>query len=364
MVGLMLSLFTVITVILYVRWMIGLIGGWRRGRLLRIPKGKGDVLVSVVVCFHDEENRLAPLLEALKQQIYKQVEFVLVDDHSTDATYELLCNFAAEHSNTTVLRSQQRGKKHALRQGISRAAGELILTTDADCRPGSRWVSGMVNCFLATGADLLIGAVRLTTASSFIEKLEQLEFATLVASGMAGAAVDRPFMANGANLAFRRSIFTELSPMLNDAELSGDDVFLLHAVKRNKGKIVPVFELDAMVETVGAGSWTAFFRQRRRWASKTPSYRDADILKTQALISGMNLLFILWMLIPGGAWPVIALAVSVKLIADSIFIRQFQTFFNAPVTPQLIAVLFTAYPIYVVVVGVSALITNRRTKVW
>lgn len=364
MAGWLLSLFTGVAVVLYVRWMIGLIGGWKSGSLQTIPERKEDVLVSVVVCFHDEENRLAPLLEALKQQDYRRVEFILVDDHSTDATCDLLCNFAVTHTNVTVLRSEKRGKKHALRQGVSCATGELVLTTDADCRPGNRWISSIVACFSATGADLLIGAVRISTASTFFGKLEQLEFATLVASGMAGAAVGRPFMANGANLAFRRSVFTQLSHQLNDTELSGDDVFLLHAVKRNKGKIVAVFESDSMVETAGAGSWSAFFRQRRRWASKTSSYRDAEILKTQALVSGMNLLFILWVLIPGEAWPVVALAASVKLIVDSLFIRQFRAFFNTPVTPVLIAVVFTAYPIYVLVIGVSALFSNRLAKVW
>lgn len=360
----MLSSFTILIMLLYINWMLRLVRGWKKGSVAVVPKADDEPLVSVVVCFHNEEKRLAPLLEALAQQSYQRVEYVFVDDQSTDRTYSMLSGFAAGRSNAMVVRSFERGKKKALRQGVSHATGELILTTDADCRPGRDWIATMVHYFSSTRADLLIGAVRIAPVSGFPGKLQQLEFATLVASGMASAAVGRPFMANGANLAVRRSVFAELSHRLNDAELSGDDVFLLHAVKRNKGKIVPVFSSDAMVETEGVGSLSAFFRQRLRWASKSPSYRDTEILFTQALVSSVNLLMLLWCVLPHTAWPVFVLAVTSKLSVDCLFVSRFRHFFNIPDSPGLVAALFAGYPFYVLITAVSVLLAGRGRRQW
>jgi len=220
---------------------------------------------------------------------------------------------------------------------------------------------------MQTSASHLIGsAVRIDSqtqtsvfqkhAHNWFVELQQLEFATLVASGMAGAAWGRPFMANGANMGFKKSIGLQLHNQLQLQQMSGDDVFLIHAVKQQKGLIHVVFNREAMVTTQAAASIAAFFRQRRRWLSKSPAYRDKDILFTQWVVAGINL----WMLILAVALPFNTAFIGfllplgfVKLGLDCVFIRRFSTFFGIKPHALTVVFLFIAYPFYVIFTGLT-----------
>src|SRR5690606_8571688 len=101
--------------------------------------------VSVVVCAHNEAHHLQELLPLLYQQDYSPKEIVIVDDCSTDNTHTFLTLQVATHPELKILHIPDRqtasGKKKALMQGIQGAQHDIILLTDADCRPDSdQWI--------------------------------------------------------------------------------------------------------------------------------------------------------------------------------------------------------------------------------
>ncbi|MDR0399935.1 MAG: glycosyltransferase [Treponema sp.] len=103
--------------------------------------------VSVVIPLHNEESRLAPLLESLALQDYPQAEFILINDRSTDGTGALISRFARGRSSVRVISLQENPgpnhKQYALQKGLEAAKGELFLFTDADCRLSPGWIRAM-----------------------------------------------------------------------------------------------------------------------------------------------------------------------------------------------------------------------------
>ncbi len=95
-------------------------------------------------------------------------------------------------------------------------------------------------------------------------------------------------MCNAANLSFRREIYLKHAGELLGELPSGDDMFLLHAVKRGGGQISYAGSSAAAVETASAVTAAALLRQRARWASKTFYYSDTATLTLAAATAACN----------------------------------------------------------------------------
>ena len=114
---------------------------------------------------------------------------------------------------------------------------------------------------------------------------------------MRTAKAGRAVMCSGANLIVRRDAWLECEPDLHPEIPSGDDMFLLEAMKRRGKKIAVIDEPDYAAVVRPVPTWRAFFRQRMRWAGKAPKYTDKDILRCGALVVAANILQLLCPLI-------------------------------------------------------------------
>src|SRR6188474_928936 len=93
-------------------------------------------MFSIVVPVRDERESLADLtvsIENAMRRMGHSFEIIFVDDGSVDGTFEQLKKLALTHSSVRVFSFRRRlGKSPALECGIRMAAGEYILTMDAD----------------------------------------------------------------------------------------------------------------------------------------------------------------------------------------------------------------------------------------
>ena len=110
--------------------------------------------VTILIAARNEETNIANCLTALAAQDYpsEQWEAIVIDDNSSDRTADVARSFADRLPGLKVLPAgtvpaDMSPKKWALTVGIWQAAGEVILTTDADCAPPPGWVSGMAGMF-------------------------------------------------------------------------------------------------------------------------------------------------------------------------------------------------------------------------
>lgn len=106
-------------------------------RRSRGEKPKRAPLVSIIVPAKDEEYNIGTCLKLLLNQDYPNFEIIVVDDRSTDKTFEICKKFEAGDSRVRVIQIRDlppgwTGKSHAVNEGIKLAKGELLLFIDAD----------------------------------------------------------------------------------------------------------------------------------------------------------------------------------------------------------------------------------------
>jgi len=90
------------------------------------------MLLSVIMPCYNEAATLTDILDKVRAiNIDKQI--IAVDDNSSDSTYEILCREAARDPQMIVVRHpRNRGKGAAVRSGLARATGEIVIIQDAD----------------------------------------------------------------------------------------------------------------------------------------------------------------------------------------------------------------------------------------
>lgn len=242
------------------------------------PVSKIPVKVSVIIPCKNEESDLKNIINDLLEQDYPAdlTEIIIIDDHSDDNTLAVALSFSQPGNNLKVVPSTGFGKKSAVRTGAGISTGELIITTDADCRPVKTWISSVAAFHKDTGCDLVMGPVIIGDSSTgFFSRFQELEFLSLQGITAGTAAMGNPVMCNGANLAFTPSIYSKNVDNLHFESVSGDDVFLLHSVKKQKGSKAGYLDsVDALVRTSPSSSLKEFLEQRARWISKTKYYND------------------------------------------------------------------------------------------
>lgn len=89
--------------------------------------------VSVIMPVYNASSFLAQSVESVLNQTYKDFEFIVIDDCSTDNSYEILCEYAKLDSRITVYKNEQnRGVSYTRNFGVKKAKGEYIALIDSD----------------------------------------------------------------------------------------------------------------------------------------------------------------------------------------------------------------------------------------
>ena len=280
--------------------------------------GNGDALpqVSVLLPLRDEQDMLPRCLASLAAQDYPahRVEFLLIDDHSSDGGARLVEQQAAQDDRFRLLSlgASAQGKKAALTRGVGEAAGDIIVTTDADCMHDSRWLRSVVRPF-GDGADVVAGPVVYERKRGMFARLQAAEFLGLVGVGAGFFGIGYPRLCNGANFAYRKECFVAAGGYEDNAGVhSGDDEFLLHdIVYRQGGRAVFATDAAAVVRTDPAAGVGAFLRQRIRWASKGRHYED------RRFVSFLMLLFVYFLF--AALSPLVSLTSTTALLAGAVF---------------------------------------------
>ena len=333
---------------------------------------KNNVKASVLIAARNEEKNIGNLLKSLYNQTFSKelFEVIIIDDHSEDETISVVENFLKEHKdiNLKFFKAEKEGKKHAISQALHLAENELILVTDADCFLKENWIESIVNFYKEENCKMILAPVLLSPAETFFEKIQVLEHLSLIGSTAGSAAIGFPVMCNGANMAYERLVALEVEKQRKDFNIpSGDDMFLMEYFIKNYGAKNVKFLLSktAIVKTNTCKNISEFFRQRRRWVSKTKSYTSWKILSTAFVVLFFNL-SIISLLVSALFYPTLLipyfLLTFLKFLIDYPLLRNITTFMNQKNLLIWTLPLEFVYPFYAVFTAISGMLINVKWK--
>ena len=333
---------------------------------------KNIVKVSVLLAARNEEKNILKLLQSLYNQNFPKefYEVIIVDDHSEDNTKKIIEDFINNHKdiNIKVLNAESEGKKRAISQALHNAENELIMVTDADCVLKPTWIESVVSFYQDKKCKMILAPVLLSPANNLFEKMQVLEHLSLIASTAGSASIGCPVMCNGANMSYEREAALEVEEFRHDFNIvSGDDMFLLEQFLKNYGHKNVRFLLNksAIVETKTCKTIKEFFRQRRRWVSKSKSYTNSKIILTALVVLFFNLsivsLFLSAFFIPT-LWSLYFLLTLLKFFIDFPILKSITNFMNQGKILKWTLPLEFIYPFYAVFTAISGLLLKVTWK--
>lgn len=287
--------------------------------------------VTIIIPCRNEESQIRVVLESVLRQDYplEKMEVIVVDDHSEDRTTEVIGEYQ-RLLPLKILESNGKGKKEALKTGISAASNDLIITTDADSFAGTSWISRMVSVYFSQNLEMLCGLIQLEGIGLFGE-LQQAESAAVVGISAVMLNREKPATCNGANLMFSKQVFDSVGGYEGHDHLaSGDDDLLMHRfAQRDMGKVRYNMDPGAKVHSMTCATIPEFMQQRKRWISKSKAYiypynRNIQILVVLQLLGFYAMFYLLFTpLMPIANWLII-----LKYFADITYGTRLRKFIN------------------------------------
>jgi biofilm PGA synthesis N-glycosyltransferase PgaC len=259
------------------------ISPWRRALKSRSTAGATVPLTVLIPCRNEAEH-LPQLLGDLAQSTTK-LRIVVINDASNDGTEAIALAAGVE-----VVEAHGMGKKAALRTGMELVKTEWVATLDADVRVGPKWAASMM-APVRDNVDAIVGPVRLhREGSSALDRLQGMEFGSMMGWAMATASEGQAENASGANALWRREVWLELN--LRTEEASGDDVFALQSLAQRGGVTAAAWGAEAWATTPPMPSWTLWAKQRARWGKKALRYSQSgpQIMSLMVLVYPFMLL--------------------------------------------------------------------------
>lgn len=226
--------------------------------------------ISVVVPARNEAGNIGGLLNDLRAQDYplNRFEVIVVDDGSEDNTAQVVEEHLAP-SWKLLLSADGEGKKAAIEQAVRDSHGDVVLVTDADARCGPLRLRSIARAWQREPFDLLLMPITVTNDGNWLQELQTNEQLGFMAVAAASARGGRAVIANGANIAFRRSTFELLGGFQAHRHIaSGDDQFLLRSMQAANKSVGHLATPEVVVHVRPETGWAGFIQQRLRWAGK------------------------------------------------------------------------------------------------
>jgi len=144
-------LFALAMTLVYIAFMWRYIWGWWCLPFFqKNKKTENTTTISVLIPARNEEKNLSATLHAIIAQNYPAnlYEIIVIDDHSTDNTTQIIIDFCEKYPNVKLIRLAeyidadrvQSFKKKAIEIGVQKSDNQLIVQTDADCIMGKDWL--------------------------------------------------------------------------------------------------------------------------------------------------------------------------------------------------------------------------------
>jgi chlorobactene glucosyltransferase len=274
--------------------------------------------VSLLVPARNEAHNLEHLLPSLIGQDYANLEIIVLDDHSTDGTLEVIRKYAALDSRLLPLEGADLprgwlGKPHACQQLSRDASGEVLIFTDADTHWSADGVRLIVNAFKSTQADALCAWPEQICTDPLSRLLQPLQQWSLMAFLPLALVPTRRFpvavAANGQCLAFKREIYNKIGGHTGVRSSVIEDMALARNVKNARGRF-QLFNAAGVIRTRMYASVSEAFQGYAK--NVFPAFGASRLAFTAVMLLNLMLFVLpwLWLIAQPGLEPAFAVLLS------------------------------------------------------
>lgn len=280
--------------------------------------------VSVVICARNEAENLEQYVPLIALQKYQGLfEVLIVDDHSTDHTRQVLTKMQQQYPVVRAVRfteeKKSEGKKEALAFGLQRAKYGHIVLTDADCRPsGTDWLQGMADHF--SGKEIVLGYSGYDKTEGILNRLARWETFQTAIQYMSLSLMRLPYMGVGRNLGYTYRLFEKSDQFASHVHIaSGDDDLFIRDVS-SPGKVAVSLNPKTFTWSASPRSWRAWWRQKQRHLTTSVHYKTGPKLTlglyglSTLSFYGLGIFLVLMAPVPVWFWWAVFLKTAIQFL--------------------------------------------------
>lgn len=245
--------------------------------------------ITVVVAARNEEENIVDCMTSLNNLIYPEdkIEIIIVDDHSTDSTGNLIAGFIKDKPKfKTILPSESighlKGKTNALANAIKISKGEVLLTTDADCIVSPTWAKTLASYYKDDVG--FVGGFTTQYDRTTFEAMQAIDFVYLLTVAAGTINLGKPLSCIGNNMSYRRSAYDAVGGYEGLQFSVTEDFKLLMAIHDLKEyKIIYPLDAKGLVTSKACTDWKTLFWQKKRWGV---GGKESDFIGYMVLVWG------------------------------------------------------------------------------
>ncbi|KRE99552.1 polysaccharide deacetylase [Frateuria sp. Soil773] len=331
----------------------------------RVPPALGDEppLVSVLIPAYNEEKVIASSIRRILQSRYPNLEVIVVDDGSTDATSAVVGEHYAREPRVRLITTPNGGKAHAVNTALAASAGTVVVALDADTQFEPDTIPHLVRWFADPAVGAVAGNAKVGNRINLITLWQALEYITAQnLERRALAALGAITVVPGAVGAWRREALERLGGFPDDTLAEDQDLTL----SVQKAGYRTLFDAEAIAWTEAPDTARGLARQRFRWAYGTLQclwkHRDATFRPRYGAL-GMVALPQVWLfqIVFSVVSPLVDLLMLWQIVATGLDYLQHRGHFNSDSLVKM-GVFYAVFMAVDLLAGVLAFAMEKKER--
>lgn len=277
--------------------------------------------VTVIVPAYNEGEVIEKTVESILSSSYQNLDVVIVDDGSTDATHQIARKVAKSRANVSAFHQENGGKAKALNNGLTHARGDIVVCVDADTLFAPKTIWHLVQHFKDEKVGAVAGVVKVGNVKSMLTRWQAMEYALSIAiERNAHALLGAIMIVPGACGAWRKSAILEAGGF--SSHTLAEDCDMTLAIQ-SLGRYKIEQENNAISYTEAPMKARSLAKQRFRWTfgSMQALYKHRHMIFDEHF-SWLGLLVmpyaVISILIPLFFWPLLALVTFQNILAGNL----------------------------------------------
>lgn len=224
-----------------------------------------DMGISVIIPAHNEAENISETVSSVMATRYPIYEIIIVDDASTDNTWDIICDLSRRHDKIRCIRLlHNKGKAMALNVATAASRYDILLVIDADALIEPDTMAYMARHYIhGPRVGAVTGNPRVRNRNTLLEKIQVAEYSSIIGIiKRTQRILGKIFTVSGAIVSFRKSAVLDVG--LWDVDMITDDINISWKLEKRFWDLR--YETQALCWTVVPNSFLGLWRQRVRWA--------------------------------------------------------------------------------------------------